>query len=74
MLYLPLTINPTPCSVFLYVGTLTYCICGTFGGDFNLVVILIWWFGDFGFDCQIKCTPPLLMITCIMKHHEAIYT
>ena len=29
-----------------------YHIHGTFGGDFNLAVILIWRFGELGFNCQ----------------------
>ena len=41
----------------------------------HLVVGIIWQFGDIGFDCQFNVhMPTLLIIMCIKKHHEAMYT
>ena len=43
-----------------------YCICGTFGGDFNLVVILIWQFGGFSSDHQIKITANTVVLSQVL--------
>ena len=52
------------------IGFLHYHVYGTF----NLVVILIWWFGNFGFNRHTKCTPTLIIVTCIMNISQGIYT
>ena len=40
-------------NLWLQGSWMTYRIRGAFGADFNLAVILIWRFGDFGFDGKI---------------------
>ena len=71
------------CMCGIYLVCLCLCLCVVTSQSLFwlvsirsccLVVILIWRFGDFSFDHEIECTPPLLIITCIVKCHEAMYT
>ena len=47
--------------MYVRMYTDTYRITGIFGGHFNLAVILIWRFGEYCLDRQIKITPLFLI-------------
>ena len=49
-----------------------YCVTGTFGGDFNLAVILIWRFGRFSSDRQIKITANTVVLSQVLMMNELI--